>query len=294
MVEVKGHRQFAAVERCILLAMRKRGGGHFADRHQTARGEHIAAHLLQKFVRSRAVGIEAAAVAIRIGRKGLVFGDQIDHVEAQAVDAAIGPELAHFFQLRAHRRVFPIQVRLLNREQMQIVLLAFGVPLPGVTAKFRAPVVGRRGGFTVAPDIELAIRTLFIERFAEPRVFGRSVVQHHIQHNADPASVRLSDQFVEIVQRTVGWVDSGIVGDVVAIIHLRRDVERRQPDGVNAELLQIVEAGGHAAQIAGSGPGRVLETLRIDLINNAVLPPEGKGIHIAFLLQQGGAWAPRK
>lgn len=271
--------------------MLKRGGGHFAHRHQVARGKDIAAHLLQKFVRSRTIGIEAPAVARGIGREGLVFGDNIDHVEAQAVDAAIGPEFADFFQLRAHRRIFPVQIRLLDGVQMQIVLLAFGVPLPGVAAKLRLPVVRRRGRFAVAPDIELTIRALFVERFAEPGVLGRRVVQHHIQHDTNSSRLRLGHQLVEIVERAVGGIDSGIVGHIVAVIHLRRDVKRRQPDSVNAELLQIVEAGGHAAQIAGAGPGGVLETLWIDLINNAVLPPEGKGIHIAFLLQKRGATA---
>ncbi|SBL41070.1 Uncharacterised protein [Klebsiella oxytoca] len=291
MVEVKGHREFAAVERRIFLAMFKRGGGHFAHRHQISRGEDIAAHLLQKFVRSRTVGIKAAAIASGIGREGLVFGDNIDHVEAQAVDAAIGPKFADFFQLCAHGRVFPVQIRLLNGVQMQIVLLAFGVPLPGVAAKLRLPVVRRGGRLAVAPDIELAIRTLFAERFPEPGMLGRSVVQHHIQHDTNSSRLRLSHQLVEIVQRAVGGVDSGIVGHIVAVIHLRRDIERRQPDSVNAKLLQIVEAGGDTAQIAGTGAGRILETLRIDLINNAVLPPEGKGIHIAFLLQKRGATA---
>jgi predicted homoserine dehydrogenase-like protein len=52
-----------------LLAMFQRGGGHLADRHQTARREDIAAHLLQEFVDPRAVGIKAAAIALGIGGK---------------------------------------------------------------------------------------------------------------------------------------------------------------------------------------------------------------------------------
>jgi len=45
---------------------------------------------------------------------------------------------------------------------------------------------------------------------------------------------------------------------------------------------------------AGTAAGGILKTLRIDLINNAVLPPVGEGIHIAFLLQRRGTSAPRK
>jgi hypothetical protein len=44
----------------------------------------------------------------------LIFRNQVDHIEAQAVDAAVGPELAHLFEFRAHRRVFPVEIRLLR------------------------------------------------------------------------------------------------------------------------------------------------------------------------------------
>jgi hypothetical protein len=49
----------------------------------------------------------------------------------------------------------------------------------------------------VAPDIELAVRALFIQRLAEPGVLRRGVVKHHIQHDADAARFRLGDQLVK-------------------------------------------------------------------------------------------------
>ncbi len=73
MVEVKGHRQLAAVQRGVLLAVFQRGGRHLADGHQVTRGEDIAAHLLQELMYPRAVGIEAAAIPVQIAGKGLVF-----------------------------------------------------------------------------------------------------------------------------------------------------------------------------------------------------------------------------
>ncbi len=221
MVEVKGHRQLAAVQRGVLLAVFQRGGRHLADGHQMTRREDIAAHLLQELMHPRAVGVEAATIPVRIAGKGLIFRDQVDHVEAQAVDAAVGPEFADLFQLGAHRRVLPVEIRLLNSEQVQIILTAVGMPLPGVAAKLGAPVVRQGVRFAVAPDIELTVGALLIQRLTEPLVFGRGMVQHHIQHDADPAGLRFRHQGVKIGHRAVGGIDGGVVCHVVAVIHLR-------------------------------------------------------------------------
>ncbi|CPR47289.1 Uncharacterised protein [Salmonella enterica subsp. enterica serovar Bovismorbificans] len=69
-------------------------------------------------MRARSVGIKAASVARRIVRKILIFGDQVHHVQTQAIHAAIGPEFADLFQLGAHGGVFPVQVGLFRREKV--------------------------------------------------------------------------------------------------------------------------------------------------------------------------------
>ena len=51
----------------------------------------------------------------------------------------------------------------------------------------------------------------------------------------------LGNQLVEVIDRTVRRVDGGVVGNVITVIHLRGNVERRQPDGVNTELLQVIK-----------------------------------------------------
>ena len=109
-----------------------------------------------------AIGVEAASIANGIAGEVLLLGDKIDDIEAQAINAAIGPELADFFQLGAYRRVFPVEIRLLGGEKMQIILFAFRMPLPGVTAEFRTPVIRQCSRLAVAPDIELAVRARLI------------------------------------------------------------------------------------------------------------------------------------
>ncbi len=78
-------------------------------------------------------------------------------------------------------------------------------------------------------------------------MLGGGMVKHHIQHDADPAFMGLGHQLVKIIQRAVGRIDADVVRHIVAVIHLRGDIERRQPDGVDAEGAEVVETRGHAA-----------------------------------------------
>jgi hypothetical protein len=50
-------------------------------------------------------------------------------------------------------------------------------------------------------------------------------------------------------------------------------VDRRQPDGVDAEPLEVVEAAADAGQVADAVPVRVGERARVDLVDDAVAPP---------------------
>ena len=135
----------------------------------------------------------------------------------------------------------------------------------------------------VAPDVELAIRAVAILRGLEPRVLGRGVVEHHVHHDADAAPVGGGDQLLEVRHGAVSRIDGAVVRHVIAVVHLRRYVDRRQPDGVDAQLLQIVQPPRHAGQIAVAVAGAVLKTLRINLVDDAVLPP-GVGLLIAVYL----------
>lgn len=122
VVKIEGHRQLFTTFRRILLAMFQCGGRHFTHGHQAAWLEYVMAHLLQKLMNARPVGIETAAVTLVIGGEILLLGDQVDHIEAKTIDALIGPELAHFLQFFTYRRVLPVKICLLGREQVQIIL----------------------------------------------------------------------------------------------------------------------------------------------------------------------------
>ena len=57
-----------------------------------------------------------------------------------------------------------------------------------------------------------------------------------------PRSCSARDQLVEVVERAEHRVDGLVVADVVAVVVLRGGVDRREPDHVDAELDEVVEA----------------------------------------------------
>ena len=66
--------------------------------------------------------------------------------------------------------------------------------------------------------------------------------------------MRVCKQLVEIGKRPELRVDVRVVGDVVAVVGLRRGVERRQPDRVDAEIAQVRQARADPLQVADTVP----------------------------------------
>ena len=60
----------------------------------------------------------------------------------------------------------------------------------------------------------------------------------------------LGDQPVEVGEGAEDRVDVAVVGHVVAEVGHRRAEERREPDGVDAEPRQVVEARRDAVEVA--------------------------------------------
>ena len=85
--------------------------------------------------------------------------------------------------------------------------------------------------------------------------------------------MRVGGERVEVRQRAEGRVDVAVVGDVVAEVGHRRAVERRQPDAVDAEPLQVGQPPPDALEVTGAVAVGVLERARIDLVDGAVAPP---------------------
>src|SRR5207248_2642878 len=174
-----------------------------------------------------------------------------------------------------NRGIAPVQVRLLGIEVMVIVLVSFGIDLPGRVPEGGFPIIGWPAVFSrVMPDVPVAMRrSTRGAGIDEPLVLVGSVVHYKIKNDADTAHLRLALHAVKIFQRAVHGIDVLVVRDIVAKIHLWRREAGRDPDGVYAKLLQIIELGGDAVQIADSIVVTVRESARINFVEDGMLPP---------------------
>ena len=76
------------------------------------------------------------------------------------------------------------------------------------------------------------------------------MVDHQFRDYPNPALMGGGNKALNIRQGAVVRVDAAIVGDVVAIIQTWRRVERQQPDGVHAQIGNIVQARDQPRKIA--------------------------------------------
>ena len=272
--------------------------GEEEARHQREVERHVAlvavaevlAHVLGPLVglgeqdAAGVTGVERGADALdhRVGRRevlvvrALALAEVGDRVEAEPVDAHVEPELHGADHRPQHLRVVEVEVGLVAEEAVPVVRLRDRVPRPvrrlGVGEDdARAGVAVR----VVAPDVVVALRRALrrAPRRLEPRVLVGRVVHDELGDHLEVAPVRLADEVPEVVARAVRGVDVVVVGHVVAVVAHRRRVERQQPDGGDAEVLDVVEPLGQAAEVADAVVVGVEERLHVQLVDHRVLEP---------------------
>ena len=102
--------------------------------------------------------------------------------------------------------------------------------------------------------------------------------------------MRCGEEVVEDGEVTEERFDVGVVGDVVAEVRHGRWVDRRQPQAIHAEPLEVVQLRRDAVEVTNAIPVRVEEGSWVDLVDNGLMPPRGHG----STLQRGlSAFSPR-
>ena len=203
------------------------------------------------------------------------FLDVGDRVDAESADALVEPEVCGAVEGVAYLRVLPVEIGLRLGKGVQVVLPALGAVCPRRAAEDAAPVRRRTAVLLrVAPDVPV---TLFVgaagARLQEPRMLVGAVVVDEIHDDADAALLCACDQLLHLVHRAKIVIDARVVADVVAVVDHGGRVNGGEPDRADTELLQIVELFRDAAQVARTAARRVVETLRVDLVDGGVLPP---------------------
>ena len=210
----------------------------------------------------------AVAVGVVSGQVGVVvevgvFEEARDGVDAEAVDALVHPEAEDVGHGFLDLRIAPVEVGLLLVEVVVVPLTGLLVVGPGGVAEPGLPVVGRAGqdAFAVAPDVPVALGIgARRARLDEPRVLVGGVVDDVVHDDADAALLGLGDHAVEVGHGAVFGIDGGVVGDVVAVVDAGRGIHGRDPDGVDAEVVEVVEARGDAVDVADAVAVGVLES----------------------------------
>lgn len=198
-MERKRHRKLVLRWVRVADAVRDRRRAHLSDRHH-ALDAAVVHELLEVFVHMRAVRVEAAAVSLFVIDE-FSLRDEVDDIEAEALDALRFPEAQDVLELLAHRRVLPVEVGLRDIEEVQVPLAEMWHVLPGRAAEFRLPVRRRRIGRAVAEDVVIHVLRIALQCLLEPLVRRRGVVEHHIEHQADAACLSLRNQRLEVRHR---------------------------------------------------------------------------------------------
>ena len=212
--------------------------------------------------------------------EGGVFGVFVYRVDAEAVDAAGEPEDhgvgVDFF---AAGGVFPVEVGLGGVVEVEVVFLGVGVPGPGWAGEVAAPVCWgdaeaggvESGGF---PDVPVSLGVGFGGAgFEEPGVEGRGVVDYEVEDELHAAGVAGVDEGVDVGEGAVAGVDGLVVGDVVAHVFLGGFEHGREPDDVDAELVEVVDFGDEAGDVAPAVVVGVFEAGGVDLVEDCGFPP---------------------
>ena len=101
------------------------------------------------------------------------------------------------------------------------------------------------------------------------------VVHDEVDDHAHAALVRGVDELHEVGEVAELGQHGGVVGDVVAAVAQRRGEERRQPEAVDAEPLEVVQLGGEALEVADAVAVAVLEGADEDLVEDGPFEPVG-------------------
>ena len=225
----------------------------------------------------RAVIVKPDALEDReqmVVRQALLFGNKGDHIFTEAVNTEIEPELEDLLDLCSDKRIVHVEIRLLDGKQMQIIFLPQIVPLPCLALKMTVPVVRQ---FSVRlcgpPDIIIGIRLDAPPGFLEPFMLVARVIDDQIHDKLHPALVQAVQNSPECLHAAVFRCNVHVIRNIIAAVRAGRRIERREPDAVNAELLQIVELLQYPPQIADPVAVSVAEAPGPDLIKNHVLKP---------------------
>jgi len=158
--------------------------------------------------------------------------DERHRIHAEAGNPQLDPESHDLEDLGLHLLSRGVEVGLEVIEAVEVPGFGFLVVAPGGllhARKHHAAIGARRLAF--GPDVPVAIlRIRLLAGFPEPCVLVRGMIDDQVDEHADAALLCAMGEFDKIADGAVAWIDAIVVGDVVAVVAMGRDLERHQPD----------------------------------------------------------------
>ena len=90
-------------------------------------------------------------------------------------------------------------------------------------------------------------------------MFGRCVVEYHVEHHTDPVVRKRAHEFIEVIHGTDGRINVVVVGNIIAAVTLRGDEKWIEPDHVDPEGSYIGDFFDDAPEVPYATSGRVPE-----------------------------------
>src|SRR5690606_11818502 len=97
---------------------------------------------------------------------------------------------------------------------------------------------------------------------------------HQVDDDPDAALLGLVHELDKIPAGTMAGIDAVVVADIVAIVLVRRWLKRSQPDRVDTQRMQIIEATLKPFKVAYAVTVQIHEGFQIEAVNDGVFVPE--------------------
>ena len=197
-----------------------------------------------------------------------LFVYDVYNVAAEACHALIKPEAHNIAYFAVDLRIIPVKVGLLFREEVEKILLVFGVAegLPGAVGEEVAPIVGELAVLALLDYIVILVFFLACEGSFEPFVLVGGVVDYKVHYYGDAARLCLGEKLVKVSHSAELGLNIPVVGDVVAVIVVGAFVDGGKPDNVYSKLREVIKLRDYASDISNTVSVGVSEGARVYLI----------------------------
>lgn len=106
------------------------------------------------------------------------------------------------------------------------------------------------------------------------------MVNDQIHDELHPAGMDPLEQAVKVLHGAELLHDCPVIADIIAVIVVRRIIDRRAPDGIDAQVFEVVELFINTVQVADPIAVGIFKGARIDLIEHGLLPPLVRDVSI--------------